>query len=318
MLRLLQRERIKGLLSGVSNNKTERQKRRTIMFEGITISGFADELDESLKEQISGFQKLGITHMEIRGVNGKGLTEYSLEEVRAFKKELDAAGIRCSAIGSPIGKIRITDEFEPHFELFCHTVEIARIMETKRIRMFSFYMPEGEEPEKYTQEVMRRLECMVQYAKEHDILLLHENEKGIYGDIASRCEEILKRFYCENFKAVFDFANFVQCGQDTLEAYEVMKPYIAYVHIKDALFRDKSVVPAGYGDGNVEKILGHLKDRGYQGVLSLEPHLAEFQGFARLEQAGEQQEKDEKSRKFSGEEIFEIAYGALRKILERL
>lgn len=283
------------------------------MIQNITISGFADEIDPSLDKQIEVIKKLGISHIEMRGVDGKGLVEYPLDEVKKIKEKLDANGIRLSAVGSPIGKIQITDPFEEHFELFKHTVEIAKIMETPYIRMFSFFMPEGEEPGKYKDEVFRRLGMFVDYAKQQDVVLLHENEKEIYGDVAVRCKEILDEFACDNFRAVFDFANFVQCKQDTKEAYEMLKPYISYIHIKDAMWESGKVVPAGYGDGNVKEILADLIKNGYEGVLSLEPHLADFAGFSALEQG-----ETEKKEPLSGEEAYTTAYNALRKIVEEL
>ena len=283
------------------------------MIQNITISGFADEIDPSLDKQIEVIKKLGISHIEMRGVDGKGLVEYPLDEVKKIKEKLDANGIRLSAVGSPIGKIQITDPFEEHFELFKHTVEIAKIMETPYIRMFSFFMPEGEEPGKYKDEVFRRLGMFVDYAKQQDVVLLHENEKEIYGDVAVRCKEILDEFACDNFRAVFDFANFVQCKQDTKEAYEMLKPYISYIHIKDAMWESGKVVPAGYGDGNVKEILADLIKNGYEGVLSLEPHLADFSGFSALEQG-----ETEKKEPLSGEEAYTTACNALRKILEEL
>lgn len=283
------------------------------MIQNITISGFADEIDPSLDKQIEVIKKLGISHIEMRGVDGKGLVEYPLDEVKKIKEKLDANGIRLSAVGSPIGKIQITDAFEEHFELFKHTVEIAKIMETPYIRMFSFFMPEGEEPGKYKDEVFRRLGMFVDYAKQQDVVLLHENEKEIYGDVAVRCKEILDEFACDNFRAVFDFANFVQCKQDTKEAYEMLKPYISYIHIKDAMWESGKVVPAGYGDGNVKEILADLIKNEYEGVLSLEPHLADFAGFSALEQG-----ETEKKEPLSGEEAYTTACDALRKILEEL
>ncbi len=282
------------------------------MWEGIQLSGFADEIDTNLGKQIEVLKKLQMNHVEMRGVNGKGLVDYSINEAREIKKQLDESGIQLSSVGSPIGKIKITDDFAPHMELYKHTVEIAHEMETPYIRMFSFFMPEHESYDPYRGKVMDQLGQFVDYAKASNIILLHENEKDIYGDVADRCLELMKEFYGEHFKAVFDFANFVQCKQDTLSAYDMLKPYIAYIHIKDALWSDGSVVPAGHGDGNVEKILKMLKDSGYQGFLSLEPHLADFAGFSSLEQsAGEK-------KKLSGEEAFTIACEALRKILERI
>lgn len=282
------------------------------MFEGITISGFADEIDMNLDKQIEVITKLGINHIEMRGVNGKGLVEYPLEEVKAIKKTLDEHDIHLSSVGSPIGKIKIEDDFEAHFELFRHTVEIAKIMEAPYIRMFSFFIDQEKDPADYRDAVMERMGRMVAYAKEQGVTLLHENEKDIYGDIAPRCLDLMKEFYCDNFKAVFDFANFVQCKQDTLEAYEMLKPYIAYVHIKDAVWADGNVVPAGTGDGHVKEILGMLKAGGYQGYLSLEPHLAEFAGFSALEKEGSI------GHKLTGEEAYTLAYTSLQKVLNEL
>lgn len=282
------------------------------MWEEIVLSGFADEIAPELDEQIRVLHKLNINHIEMRGVNGKGLVEYSLPEVKEIKKRLDEEGICLSSLGSPIGKIKITEDFSPHMELYKHTVEIAHIMETPLIRMFSFFMPQDKSYSPYKGEVMDRLGQMSDYARENNVVLLHENEKEIYGDMADRCVEIMKEFYGDHFKAVFDFANFVQCGQDTLEAYELLKPYISYIHVKDALLSDGSVVPAGMGDGHMEEIFKMLKICGYKGFLSLEPHLSDFTGFHALEQNSGQ------INKMSGEEAFTMAYEALEKMLGRI
>ena len=283
------------------------------MWNDIILSGFADEIDANLAEQIRVLKKLGMSYVEMRGVNGKGLVNYEMADVKEIKKQLDAEGIRLSSVGSPIGKIQITEDFAPHMELYKHTVEIAHTMETPYIRMFSFFMPKGTvDFDQYKGEVMDRLGQFVDYAKANDIVLLHENEKDIYGDVASRCLEIMQNFYGDNFKAVFDFANFVQCKQDTLEAYEMLKDYVEYIHIKDALWESGNVVPSGMGDGNVEAILGKLKASGYKGFLSLEPHLSDFDGFSALEKNAAEK------KKLNGEEAFTLAYDSLVKILNRL
>lgn len=283
------------------------------MFENIVLTGFADEIAASLDTQMQVLEKLHMSHMEMRGVDGRNFVEYSEAQAREIKRRLDDRGFALSAVGSPIGKIGITEDFAPHMELFRHTVELAHIMDTPNIRMFSFYGPGGQEDfDAYRGKVMEQLGQLADYAATQGVVLLHENEKGIYGEMAEGCLEILKQFAGEHFKAVFDFANFVQAGQDTLEAYEMLKPYIAYIHVKDALLKDGSVVPAGYGDGNVQEILGRLKADGYSGYLSLEPHLTDFTGFASLEQGGKI------NRKLSGEEAFTLAHDALVKILEKL
>ena len=276
----------------------------------IKLSGFADEINPQVDEQIRVLKKLGMHYVEMRGANGKGLVEYPLDEVEKIKEQMDENDIHLSSVGSPIGKIPITQDFEDHFNLFCHTVNIAHVMEVPYIRMFSFFMPEGEDPEKYHDEVFRRVGRMADYAAKHNVILLHENEKEIYGDVADRCRKLMEEFYSDHFKAVFDFANFVQCHQDTKEAYEMLKPYIEYVHVKDAEWESGQVVPAGHGDGNVKEILKALKESGYEGFLSLEPHLADFAGFSALENG-----KSEKKEKLTGEESFTLAHESLVKIL---
>lgn len=283
------------------------------MFENITLTGFADEIAASLDTQMQVLDKLQMKHIEMRGVDGRNFVEYTEAEARQIKKRLDDRGFSLSAVGSPLGKIKITDDFAPHMELFRHTVELAHIMNTPNIRMFSFYGPEGEaHSSSWRAEVMERLGQFVDYAAANEIVLLHENEKGIYGEMAEGCLDLFQQFSGEHFKAVFDFANFVQAGQNTVEAYEMLKPYIAYIHVKDALAGDGSVVPAGHGDGNVKEILSRLKADGYSGYLSLEPHLSDFTGFSSLEKDGRI------GRKMSGEEAFTLAHDELVKLLEEL
>ena len=237
------------------------------------ISGFADEIADDLSEQLATLNELGIHHMEMRNVGGRGLVDHTLDEVREIKCRLDEAGVLLSAVGSPIGKIGICDDFEPHFEKFKHIMECAKILNAPYIRMFSFFIPEGDDPEKYTNEVLKRWKCFEDYARGSGITLLHENEKQIYGDVASRCKTLLDAVDPKVVKGIFDPANFVQCKQETKEAFNLLKSKIVYMHIKDALWESGAVVPSGEGDGNVAWILSELAKSGYEGFLSLEPHL---------------------------------------------
>jgi sugar phosphate isomerase/epimerase len=278
------------------------------------LSAFADEIDMNLKIQMDVLDTHNIKFIEMRGVNGKGLVEYSIEEVKSIKKDLDTRGFKLSAIGSPIGKIKITDDFQPHLELFKHTLEIAKIMDAKYIRMFSFFIPEGENPEKYRDEVMFRWRKFIETAEGAGLVLLHENEKDIYGDTPERCLDLLKSMNCNYMKATFDPANFVQCDAATYpQAYELLKDYIEYVHIKDALYSDHHVVPAGMGDGKVKELLISLYNSGFSGFLSLEPHLAQFDGFSALENNSVGFNLPE-----GGARSFAIAVEALRKILREV
>ncbi len=292
-----------------SRRRSKLWQERVIMLKDCKISGFADEIDGSLDRQIEVLKELGQTYIELRSADEINVSDLTIPQAQSVKEKLNKAGIRVSSLGSPIGKIGILDDFEPHMEKLAHTLELAQLFETSYIRMFSFYIPEGEGPERYTDEVCRRTEKMIAAAEKKGIILLHENEKGIYGDKAIRCQKLMEKFSSAYYKAVFDFANFVQCGQDTIEAYEMLKPYIAYVHVKDALGENGEVVLAGDGDGNVRKILGELERSGYDGFLSLEPHLTLFAGFEKLEKAGADKIRTDKVA------AYKAAYGRLQEII---
>lgn len=280
------------------------------------LSGFADEISSDLTTQLDSLKKLDMHYVEMRGVDGSNLIFHSMKKVKEIKLRLDNAGVRLSALGSPLGKIGIEDDFENHFEEYKQAVEIAHVMDTKNIRMFSFYVPEGR-GEFYKQEVFERIGRFVDYAKNNDVVLLHENEKGIYGEKARECKTLMNEFGGEHFKAIFDFANFVQADQDTLEAYELLSEDIAYIHVKDAIKGAGQVVPAGMGDGNVSEILKKLYSKGFKGYLSLEPHLFNFTGFAGLERATDKLPGTE-SKVLSGFEAFSLAQEMLIKILEEI
>lgn len=275
------------------------------------LSAFADEIDMDLTTQMEVLDQHDIKHIEMRGVNGKGVVEYPLEEVKEIKKQLDDNGFKISAVGSPLGKIEITDDFGPHLDLFKHTLDIARILETDYIRMFSFFIPEGDKPEKYRDEVMERWNQFIKVAEGSGITLLHENEKEIYGDTPERCLDLLETMDCDYFKAIFDPANFIQCDVVTYpDAYNLLEDYIEYLHIKDAVYSDKSVVPSGQGDGKIKEILTDLYNKDFEGFLSLEPHLGSFEGLGNLERDSDFADLPE-----GGPRKFAIASEALKSIL---
>ena len=280
------------------------------------ITGFADEIAQELDIQTESLKKLDIHYVEMRGADGNNLIYHTDEKIKEIKKKLDDAGIALSALGSPLGKIGIDEAFDKHFEEFKRACEIAHRMGTGNIRMFSFYVSD-EQRNSMKEKVFERLGRFVDYASGNGIVLLHENEKGIYGEKAAECRELMDEFAGEHFKAIFDFANFVQAGQDTLEAYELLKDYIAYIHVKDARKENGTVVPVGYGDGNVETILKKLFEKGFDGFLSLEPHLFNFKGFAGLER-GRDTVLADSGQALSGFEAFSLAHSALQDILKRI
>ncbi|MBQ9986085.1 MAG: sugar phosphate isomerase/epimerase [Oscillospiraceae bacterium] len=245
------------------------------------LCAFADEADPAISGQIEALHDNDIELIELRGVEGRNMTELTVKEMRELRNRFDNEGIKVWSMGSPIGKVEIEGDFEKHLELYRHTLELSKVAGAEKMRIFSFFMKPEEAP-KYKDEVIDRLGKMVELAKDAGIVLCHENEKDIYGDIPERCADIHKAL--PELRAVFDPANFVQCGADTLKAWDILAPYIEYLHMKDS-DADMIIVPAGKGVANIPKILENYAAIG-GGVITLEPHLFEFVGLAGLEREG--------------------------------
>jgi L-ribulose-5-phosphate 3-epimerase len=242
----------------------------------FTLSAFGDEISPDLDEQIQGLKANDIHYLECRGVAGQVIIDYPLPQVQAIYHQLNGEGISVSAIGSPIGKVSISDDFAPHLDRFRKTIEVAHALHTANIRMFSFYLPEHQPPAEYRQAVLDRWGQFIEAANGANVLLLHENEHAIYGDTAVRCLDLLDSLACPYVKATFDPANFILDGEETYPyAFELLKKHIAYLHIKDAIYADHRIVPAGQGDGHLADILMALHHSGFAGFLSIEPHLNE-------------------------------------------
>lgn len=277
----------------------------------MKVYAFADEANSQINGQIEAMLRNGLDGLEIRGVDGTNVSEISLEKAKEVREKLTEAGLSVWSIGSPIGKINIVgDDYQAHLKKLRHTLDIAEILGARNIRIFSFYLPENEPHSQYRDEVLNRLNEMVSIAAGAGIELCHENEKGIYGDNAERCLEIYQAV--PGLKGIFDPANFVQCGQDTLQAWEMLHPYIKYLHIKDAKM-DGRIVPAGEGDGNIPVILKSFAKQGGNAV-TIEPHLAVFDGLAALELSGNTSEVGGYAYS-SNDDAFDAACESLKKLL---
>lgn len=277
----------------------------------MKLYAFADEASSMIDGQITAMKENGLDGLEIRNVDNVNVVDISDAKAKEVRKKLDEAELRVWTIGSPIGKIDIEKgSFEQHTERFKRSLEIAKILGADNVRLFSFFTP-GDNRADYKDKVIERLGVFAEIAKGTGITLCHENEKGIYGDIPERCLEIHKAL--PEIKAIFDPANYVQCGVDTLKAWEMIKPYVKYLHIKDAL-ADGNVVPAGKGVGNLKYILDDFKKNGGDS-LTIEPHLTVFAGLADLEKEGDKSVVGEVYRYPSNKAAFAAAADALKELL---
>lgn len=264
------------------------------------ISCFADEISPRLDEEIKVMASLDVKYLSLRAVDNIGVLDLSNEKLDEIARLLEEYGVGVSSIGSPIGKTQLSDTSDIHMRQTERAIYVAHRLNCPRIRVFSFYVDREGDMNAQRDEVISRLKDMTELAASEGVMLMHENEAGIYGESSAHCREILEGVNNAHFKAVFDASNFVAAGEAPFtQSLPNVKPYVAYMHIKDSRHSDGVIVPAGEGDGQLDLVLRAFADRDM--FLTLEPHLI-FAG---------------RSRGFTGGELFRTAHTALTGILKK-
>ena len=248
----------------------------------IRLSAFIDEYSDELNVQIEALKRYGIEYVELRHCGGKNVADFSSDDVLNIKKAFDEAGIKVSAIGSPLGKIAVDGDIEAHLAVARRIFAMANVLGVKNIRMFSFYLPAGCDPKDYREQVISHLQRLIDIAEEYGVVLCHENEAGIYGESPERCLDLLEHFG-GRLKCVFDMGNFVLDGYCPYpDAFDLLKDHIEYFHIKDALYQG-AIVPAGVGEASIGDILKDYTSNYNANVfVTIEPHLQTFAGLNAL------------------------------------
>jgi len=269
----------------------------------IRLCAFADEADKMVDGQIKALKKNGIEYIELRGLDGTNVSKLTEDEARAYAKKFSDAGIKVWSIGSPLGKVKITEDFCEYSKLVRHVCRLAKIFGTDKIRMFSF-----KEAYESVDKVMENLRGMVAIAKEEGVELYHENEKAIYGDTCERVLEIMDKV--DGLKFVYDPANFLEVGESADVTLDALHAKTDYFHIKDVIAETKTLVPAGYGDGKISELVSRI-DPADDKVLTIEPHLKVFEGFSDIDDT----QMKNKFHFTSNEEAFDAAVNAIKKVL---
>jgi sugar phosphate isomerase/epimerase len=277
----------------------------------FVFSAFADEAGSSLDEQIAALVANGIRYIEPRNIGGKSIIDFTDEELVEIRERLAANGIKVGSVGSPIGKYPITDDFDSYLPKVKRTVEIAKILGTKYVRMFSFFVKQDELAQ-YRDEVIRRLKAMVSIAEAEGVVLCHENESAIYGQMPAEVKDLLTSV--EGLGGIFDAANYRMNDADTMEGIEATLINFKYMHIKDAIYGTRTIVPAGEGEGRIGEILDIVNEKVDGEVyLTLEPHLHAFLAYNQIDN----HELRGTHTFENGREAFDFAVKALENLLTK-
>ncbi|MFK0006427.1 sugar phosphate isomerase/epimerase family protein [Paenarthrobacter sp. NPDC090520] len=241
-----------------------------------SLSGFGDEVDPDPTIQAAVLLALGASHIEVRSAWGTNVSELAPADVERLKAILDEKGLKVSAVASPIGKVDVSLPVEHEVERLRQIISVAKGLDTTYVRIFSFYRGEGQTQEGIRDAVIERMAALAQVAEKEGVVLLHENEKGIYGDTPERVLDIMEAVNSPALRVAWDNANFVQVGvKPYSQGYAILRPYLEYFQVKDALASTGEVVPSGEGDGELEETIAALAADGFGGFASLEPHLAQ-------------------------------------------
>ena len=266
----------------------------------LGLCGFADEISPDLDEQVRVCRACGVSRFELRSVDGINVLDFDRALRERVRSTLRDQAMSVACIGSPVGKVKISEPWDAHFERFKVAVELAELFGARMIRVFSYYpADERDDIARHRDEVVRRLRAKVEYLGDRDIVLVHENESRIYGERGAACLDLMRTIDSPRLRSAFDFANFiVGPSERPRDNWPMLEPYTAHFHVKDARLSDRAIVPAGQGDGDIGAILADAYRGGYRGLVSLEPHLAaagQFSGF-------------------SGPQLFTRAVAALRDV----
>ncbi|HEY4270028.1 MAG TPA: sugar phosphate isomerase/epimerase family protein [Galbitalea sp.] len=241
------------------------------------LSGFGDEIDPDPAIQVAVLQALGAHHIEVRSAWETGVLDLDDGQLDSLATLFLDRGMAVSAIASPVGKVDISLPVEAEVTRLRRAIAAAHALDTRYIRIFSFYSDAGfggDGASIARDAVLERMRALAGLAERSGVILLHENEKEIYGDTPARVLDIIESVDSMHLRVAWDNANFVQVGvRPFTDGYALLRDHLEYLQVKDAVAATGEVVPSGEGDGELVQTLTALRDDGYSGFASLEPHL---------------------------------------------
>ena len=243
-------------------------------------SGISDESGQTIDTQIRAHKELGWNHMELRLVEGENITAIPSAKFDEVYEKLTAAGMKASCFGSAIANWARPISCDPQIDTDDLKRAIPRMQRFNCpfIRVMS-YPNDAKNPlpeKEWRDEAINRMKVLAKIAEDGGVILAHENCSGWGGQSAENSNILLGEVDSPALKVVFDTGNPVSYGQNSWDYYNAVYDSIVYVHIKDIRKEngEDHYVYCGEGDGYVREIVGDLLANGYEGGLSIEPHLA--------------------------------------------
>jgi sugar phosphate isomerase/epimerase len=286
------------------------------------FSGFADEAGLPCDDQIAALQKAGMKFIDVRGVDGFNVSELPAASAEIVRKKLDAAGIKVAMLGSPLGKINLPDDFEIDAKKLRHMASISKILGCNAVRIFSYYNKDNAAPAStWRAEALSRLTKLKDIAGETGMVLYHENERHIFGEGVDNVLEIIHKLRDHKpgkpgvFRAIFDFDNYNQAGEDVWQNWLKLRDFTDAFHFKDSLKIGPGKYqhcPLGHGNGYAKEILADAVVRGINGPVSLEPHLKHSPAVMATGPSGV---PNQKLSDMTPQEVFVVAANAARDLV---
>ncbi len=241
------------------------------------LSGIGDEAGASLQRQINAQQRLGWSRLELREIEGVRLDRLDDVKLNEVANEIDAAGLDVHVIASTIGDWSgtICDDFDADLRQLTRLFAVCERLEIKYIRIMSY--PAGPAcPRAWRSEVLRRVAELSRRATAQGVVLLHENCHGWAGAEADRALTLIEHTAGSGLRLLFDIGNGVAHGYDGYRYLEQILPWVAHVHVKDAVRNEPdgkvNFSSPGEGEARLLDCIDLLLDSGYRGVFSIEPH----------------------------------------------
>jgi sugar phosphate isomerase/epimerase len=231
----------------------------------------------ALAEQLTACQRLGLTGIELRTVNRRGLHEHTSTEVAEYARRVADSGLSVPVVDTPIGgwATTIGTPMAGELELLHRYADIAHRFASRHLRVMS-YPNDGRLTEQWRDLALARMRELVQAAVQHDIVLLHENCHGWAAAGPRETRELLREVDSPNLRLLFDLGNGIAYGYSALDFLREVLPWVDHIHVKDGLTTATGPAYAipGHGQAQLAGCLRLLQEAGFHGWYSLEPHVA--------------------------------------------